>query len=377
MKLYTTIALIAAIVSAQLPNAEEAEKGKKPCCRRPEPSFDCGDGCGGCFKNYISKMDFYHTKPVLSGAGKNWSYFAVGNYTANDGLFQFDCHGGVIDSSRYTLWQPPAENLFLDHNKFFIYTDGTADVPKNADLVVEFEGSGETYRTDESKFLPEIIQPFDIRAANVAYSTFDRETGFAFDWVLTNDRVYVIYARYPQYWDNDVTADYAVFYFAIPVKMRKNCDWHNMKTVLHGATKQVSYRLDGREVFRVTKPGYLLDRQYMLLDMGGQEGPDFPESVAWGLGTFTLVNYYPACKRSDTCCDCKFPTVRQALTRTGDAAAPEQYNPLLGPINPAIFWQNNEDPLLAQESDFIWGQGAKLLIKKLVVYQDYCAARQC
>jgi hypothetical protein len=82
--------------------------------------------------------------------------------------------------------------------------------------------------------------------------------------------------------------------------MRKSCDYHNMKLVFHGTDKQISWRLEGREVFRVTKPGYLIDRQYMILDFGGAEGPIFPQSVFYGIGTSSIVDAYPACKRSDT-----------------------------------------------------------------------------
>ncbi len=384
MKLFTAISLFASLLVAQI---EDEAKGKKPCCGTKEPSYDCGDGCGGCFKNYIQKMDFYHTKPVLLGNGKNWSFFQpTANYTADDGVFSFDCHGGYVNSGVFTHWVRPNPITQLDHYKFFIYADAAAEIPKNGDLVIEFDGSGETYNGDQNPFPKEITQLNDLRFAHAGFSTIDFEKGFAFDWLLTNDRVYVLYARYPLFWDSDVITppNYATFTFAIPVKMRKPCDTHNMKTVFHGANKQVSYRLDGREVFRITKVGYLLDRQYMLIDQAGQEGPEFPERVSYGFGTFSMVDAYPACKRSDSCCDCKFPTVRQALTRTGDTAWLPEYNPLLGknpaigPLaNAAVFWQANSNPALAIESDFIWGQGATLSISKLVVYQDLCAGRKC
>lgn len=376
MKFLTTVALFASLILADQVLDDSEAKGRKPCCARKEPSFDCGDGCGGCFKNYIQKMDFYHTKPILEGQGKNWMYFAENTpIETSDGIFTADCHGGKVDSSVFTRWVPPSGLQSIDNPKFFILAMTPAQVPKNGDLVIEFEGSGETFRGDQNPFPKEITQPNDLRFANSFFITYDFTTQLATSFALTNDRVYAVYTRYTI--GRDEESPYAAFSFVIPVKMRRSCDYHNMKLVYHGTDKQISWRLEGREVFRVTKPGYLLDRQYMTLDYGGAEGPIFPQSVYYGFGTASIVQSYPACKRSDSCCDCKFPTVRQALTNTGNATAPALYNPLLGPDNAAIYWQSNNVAADAVATDFIWGQGATLSIKKLVVYQDLCAGRKC
>jgi len=342
MKFFTAIALFASFLVAQEAAAadEIVEKGKKPgCCRTKEPSYDCGDECGGCFKNYIQKMDFYHTKPVLEGAGKNWNYFfedLSDAIKADDGVFTADCHGGKIDSTVFTRFFNSTTVRELEGAKFLIYAKAPAEVPKNGDLVVEYEGSGETFKTDQNPYPKEITQPNDYRMAANLFTTIDFQSSLAFSWLLTNDRVYILYSRYTFGWA--AGEQYAAFNFVIPVKMRKPCDWHNMKTIVHGTTKQVSWRLEGREVFRVSKVGYLIDRQYMAADFSGQEGPAFPAQIWYGFGTVDSLWAYPACKRSDTCCDCKFPTVRQGLVDMGSELAPPLYNPLLGPPNPAIFW---------------------------------------
>jgi beta-glucanase (GH16 family) len=147
-----------------------------------------------------------------------------------------------------------------------------------------------------------------------------------------------------------------------------------MKIVFQAPQKEISWRLDGHEVLRITKPGQLIDRQYMVEDLGGRQTLAFPSQVWYGMGTMTKIQQYPGCKRSDRCLDCNFPSVRQALADPGNEYALEMYNPLLGPPNPAIFWANSGS---TAESDFIWGQGSILKIRKLAVYQDLCANPRC
>lgn len=382
MKVAALVCLLASWISASAVE-EELEK-KKPCCGlRQAEDESCGVDGSGCKRTYVEKLDFYHTKPVIQGSDSGpirgtWTYYdGLEGSQADDGIFTAGCHGGVVDSRVFQSWSGPSPNPYRDNYKFLIFAMEEASVPKFGDLTVEFEGSGETFKGDQNKFPKEITQTNDLRSVNVGFITRDELTGLEFNWLLTNDRVYVVYTRH---FDQYGMSQAAGFTFALPVKMRKPGDWHSMKTVLHGTAKQVSYHLDGHEVFRISKVGYLLDRQYMLVDYGGAEAVLFPTFVKYGFGTFTMVNAYPACKRSDHCCDCKFPTLRQALSNTGvyDAFLPSAipYNPLLGFPSPAVFFQPNDDPSLAAEDDFIWGQGAKLYIKKLVVYQDVCA-RKC
>lgn len=371
--LFLVSPLILAAASADL-EKHEAKHRRKPCCNIKEPSEHCGDGPGGCYRNYFQKMDFYHVKPVLTGSGKNWNYLneELEGLAADDGIFTADCHGGKIDSSVFTTYHDNTTLPQLDNYKFVMYAKNPAEIPNRGDLVVEFEGSGETFKTDQNPYPSEIVQCNDFRLALNAFFAFDFETNLWLSWYLTNDRVYIAYGRNPFGWT--VEGEYAAFDFVIPVGMRKPCDWHNMKIVFHAPQKEISWRLDGHEVLRITKPGNLIDRQYMVEDLGGGQTPVFPFQVWYGMGTMTKIQQYPACKRSDTCFDCKFPSVRQALADPGNEFALEMYNPLLGPPSPAIFWANSGS---TTESDFIWGQGSILKIRKLAVYQDLCANPRC
>lgn len=369
MNAFVVLSLLASFIFASGLINCAGEKRQQP---RYGPKYlddDCGDVC----KTYLQKMDFYHTKPILTGALKNWAYYLEDSpFTADDGKLTADCHGGRVDSTKFTRWAQPNRVREFDNTKFFIYAMTPASVPKNGDLTIEFEGTGETYKVNQNPFPKEITQLNDFRMANSIFSAFDFDTSMAFKFLLTNDRVYVVYSRYNYGWV--LGQQYAAFTFVIPVKMRKPSDWHNMKIIFHDTKKQVSWRLDGREIFRLKRPGYRLDRQFMVIDFGGAEGPVFPKSVMYGFGTGSDLQAYPACKRSDKCCDCKFPTLRQALVDTGDMDADPLYNPLLGPNSPAVYWNSDQD---ANQDDHIWGQGASLQIKKLVVYQDPCTGRKC
>lgn len=342
------------------------EARKKPCCK---PSASCDE----CLL-YVARMDFYHVKPILAGLGRNWSYRqyldydGVGgsDYIANDGTYSSDCKGAVVDSSVFTKWAPPNQQPGVSRDKFFIFADAPAAIPTHGKLIVEFEGSGQTFKGDQSPFPSEIIQSNDVRTTNVQFNTFDLVSGFEFNWILTNDRVYASYAR------NHVS-DAAVFLYILPVMQRRPSDWHNMKIVFDGERKHVTFILDGHHVLRLTKLGYKLDDTYLVVDQGGFEGAAWPSSIQYGFGTFALIDGYPACKRPDRSCNCNFPPVRQALTNTDYLGDLPYFDPLLGAPTLATFWQPNQVPILANQVDFIWGQGAKLWINKLVVYQDRCS----
>jgi hypothetical protein len=351
-------------------------KLRKPRCARREVTPRGCVTCGDCGKNYITKMDFYHVKPVLEGAGKNWSYF----YGANDGHFSADCHGGFIEANPYTQFFT-TDGLFRNNIKFAMASDTLADVPKNADLVLEYEASVEVFNTDQSPYPKEITEVNDFRLGFGFFLGYDPMSGLVNAWFLTNDRVYAVYCRLANYFDLP-NSTWAKFTFVIPVGMRKPCDKHNLKTIYHGDKKQVSYRLEGKEVLRITKPGYYIDRDYLVVEEGGIESGVFPSKVLYGFGAGDYLTAYPACKRSDTCCDCQYPSVRMALAYIGNrggVADLVQYNPVVGQPVPASYWYSNPTgtPSPNEEMYYLWGQGADVHIEKLLVYQDFCSGRKC
>jgi hypothetical protein len=314
-------------------------------------------------------MDFYHVKPVLEGPGKNWSFM---DGTADDGLLNADCYGLTIDSVPFKK-SSLSDLRTADHLKYFIYANQPVAIPKDGKVVVEFEGSAETKGTDQNNYPDGIVQINDLRLAYGIFSTFDPATGLAFSFVLTNNRVYAIYQCQPV----TTSSTYAKFIYAVPVKMRKSCDFHRMKFVFSEIDKSIGYRLDGREVLRIKYPGYRLDKSYMIMDEGGNEELKFPAAVYYGLGTGDLLDAYPACQRSDVCFDCRYPADRMALANTGTQVSQStlsQFNTILGDIAGVYWFPFSTDPVSPANRAlyYLWGQGAILRATKLIVYQQRC-----
>lgn len=363
-------------------------------------SDSCGQGpCDDsdyCQRDYLADLDFYTHYPRLTGERADWSYWTDGQVTADGGSLAFSCKGGLLDSKVYTVTSPQSANPYADHYKYFISANAPVTVPKAGNLVFEFVAAVKTFETDQYPY-PEVLisdAGEDVRFAAGVFQVFSTNSsqpdqrnpltdGLVFSYYLTNDRVYIGYERQQQA-NADVVPDgkayssaYAAFNFLIPVKVRRACDQHDMKIVFNQANRYVSWRLDGREVYRVSKVGYLLNREFMMSDFGGAEGDAFPDLLQYGFGSFTLLDNYPACLRSDSCRSCKFPDVRQALVQTllpvsipPNPVVPPytgQYNPVLGQPSPAVFWDTNG--LVANR---LWGQGSESAIRRLAVFKESC-----
>jgi hypothetical protein len=206
----------------------------------------------------------------------------------------------------------------------------------------------------------------DVRFGAGAFTVYDYDTGLCFDYFLTNDRVYVGYSRtgFDRYPENN----YAAFMFLIPVKMRTPEQIHKMRIVLNSQRKCVTWILDSRQVFIVSRVGYLLDRQLMVADFGGNEKSVFPRAIRYGFGAATSFDSYPACQKSDECCDCQFPTLRQGLVNpfvNEPILIYKPMNPLLGEPVPAVYYDNTSSNEFRH-----WGQGVESNIKSLVVFTD-------
>ncbi len=348
-------------------SSSSSESTDSDCCTCPNEE---------CVRDYIEDMDFYTNFPRLVAPNKSWSYYVSGNTTADGGSLGTGCRGGFLDTKVYKVTAPQTTNPYSDHYKYFISADEPVAVPKSGNLVFEFLAGVKTFKTEQNPF-PDVLlsdAADDVRLANGAFQVYEttdpllpspNSDGLVFSFYQTNDRVYIGYERQ---WLGTLPPEYATFSFLIPVKVRRSCDLHDMKIVINYSNRMVSWRLDGREVFRVTKVGYLLNREFMLSDMGGAEGDAFPELLKFGFGSFTLLDNYPGCLRSDVCRSCKFPDLRQALVQTStDAVAADMYNPVLGSPIPAVFWDTQSLAI-----NRLWGQGSETVIRRLAVYKEDC-----
>jgi len=322
-------------------------------------------------------MDFYTSIPNFTVNTGTWTYFTLADtadvvyFTADDGTLTTGCSGGILDSKVYTSFQNGlGPNPVEDHAKYWAYAKTPIPIPPHGDVVVKWGASVQTFKTEENPFPSAIVERNDFRLANGQFMAWDPETGLYFAFLVTNHRVYIVYQRDPIVpvaagKSAQQSFGYAsIFTFVIPVKIRRTCDWHDMEVVFHGDSKEVSYHLDGQEVYVVGQVGYLLDREYMVNDEGGDEVKLWPESVYYGFGTFSGVDYYPACQRSESCRSCRYPFIREGLTALNDDVTYTSFNPIFGSPVPAVFW----DPTSAT-SNKIWGQGTVTKIRKLIAYQ--------
>lgn len=313
---------------------------------------------------WIEDMDFYHTFPILTGAGKNWYYFSAGDFIANGGVLTTGCFGGYLDSSVYTVTSPQSIIPEFDHLKYLIFSEKEARVPKRGELVIEWKASGRTFNTDQNPFGPNLTEDNDPRLASSGFLASDPDYGLAFSFLLTNDRVYIMYQRQP-YMRFYLGRNYAAFTYIIPVKMRDCADVHRLRLTLDERRKEVRYYVDYRLVLRVTKVGYRLPgNQYITGDYGGVEEAVFPSRMEYGFGSFTMLDQYPVCQKSDRCSNCSYPSAMSALVNLGNGIALPQYNPFLGEPSPASYY----DPL-GKAVSRLWGQGSESRIYKLNVYE--------
>lgn len=321
-------------------------------------------------------MDFYHVYPRFIGPSADW-YFVNLFFSplTKPAELTMDCNGAVLDTRVYKRlfdvvpndrWEP-FRYQWLALNQFPV------TLPKAGKLSVIFVGTTETFKTEQSPY-PKTVASYagdDVRMAAGVYMVYDMDTGFSFEYFLTNDRVYVGYTRTSL--ARTEVNDYAAFTFLIPVKMRKPCDWHRLKIVLDSEHKTVTWILDKRQVFVVNKVGYRLSRQFMVVDIGGNELPAFPKKIQYGFGSMTMLDAYPACQKGTDCCDCRFPTLREGLFKTIRNPIRKQMNPLLGAPTPAVYYEDKIYSKPNYELDYqYWGQGSISKLRYLAVYTNEC-----
>jgi hypothetical protein len=131
----------------------------------------------------------------------------------------------------------------------------------------------------------------------------------------------------------------------IPVADRSPADEHHLKLAYSKAGGTVRWFVDEREVYRVDKIGFLIERKHLTLDHGGAEVEVSPNQLACGMGMFTLLD---ACRSNQG-------LVR--LSRTID-----YWNPVVGPPVRVNFLDEQ-----SRESNRLFGQGARLQVRKYVV----------
>lgn len=101
------------------------------------------------------------------------------------------------------------------------------------------------------------------------------------------DRIYAGYER--ARFERSNLGNYAAFLYCIPVAERAEDDLHRLKISYTGESGSAKWVVDGVEVFRVDNVGVLIDRKYMVIDEGGQEGAVAVCQLSCGLGMMSLL----------------------------------------------------------------------------------------
>jgi hypothetical protein len=206
--------------------------------------------------------------------------------------------------------------------------------------------SGQGFGVAGHPFGGAVVDPEDdLRLASVALNVIDFETFLVSDFFLTNKRIYAFYERLPFGRTDDHR--YAAFSFMVPVADRIPGQAHELRIGYNRSAGTIRWLLDGEEVFRVDRLGYLIDRAFLTIDHGGTEELVEPRQLDCGMGMFTLL-------------DGDLPS-GSALVRL--SSAPDFYfDPALGEPVAQTF---QDDASLV--TNRLFGQGAELHVQRYVV----------
>jgi hypothetical protein len=295
-----------------------------------------------------------------------WFYFTYGSYVASDGHVSMGRHGLEVvapgknpatGSPTFTLTAGPHDPNIpgdIDHPKWlaFMTHSSTAGYP-GYDTVPGYVTSceaqlGGTIHGTSAHPLGSMVSPADPALAFTALVTADFETSMIFDFALTNDTIYALYERLP--FSRTADNDYASFTHLIPVASRSPTDIHNLKISYDRSGKSVSWNVEGRKVFEVTRPGLLLpNRDFVVIDRGGTEqDASVLRQLVCGVGMFTLVDAYSR-------------EAKQALVRLVGSPSAYYRSPENASAPPRFFDETSE------RSHRLFGQGATLRVRNVVI----------
>lgn len=247
---------------------------------------------------------------------------------------------------------PDAMPGYADHAKWIAYADHQAgtgfqgfDAEPGRVLSGEATISGRTYGTADHPFGDAVEDPEDdLRLAGAMLNTIDPETSVAFDFILTNKRLYAFYGR-----TNFARARlgrYASFACTVPLVERSPQDRHHVKISYDRSAGVVRWFLDGAQALCVDRIGHRLGRESLTLDEGGESSLVEPRQISFGMGMLSLL-------------DGSWPTGK-GLVRLSTRTA--YYQPQSGEPHPASFVDEE-----SRESSRLFGQGAELTISGYTV----------
>lgn len=307
-------------------------------------------------------MDYDFNKVKLD-FDNTWEYFSVDGYIANDGILTYlGCSGAKIDSNPYNIYMPPSATPWADHFKWYVQTINELIIRQSDVIGVEWLTSVHTYRTGYSPFNSSYVEDEDLRLASAQFMASDLDvTGLNFGFIVTNDRVYGLYMKFP----GVLTFD--AWMFVMPLRARRSCDINKLRLEINSGCKKVTYMVDNEIAYCLNNVGLrLTNTNLKVQEFGGQDSLAFPKQLWFSFGTTSFLNWYPACK-DIYCHNCHFPAIRMGLVDLGNATAPVACDPVLGCPTPASYLTDGSNPIYQ-----IWGQGTIIEIGGFKVDRYNC-----
>lgn len=213
----------------------------------------------------------------------------------------------------------------------------------------------ESFGTENSPFPKEYLTgPNDQRLGCATPYIIDLSTNLIFEYHITNDQIYAGYSRL----NFGSPTTYAVFEYFIPVAKRCPSKTHTLDLIVNSDEQSVSYKVDGKVVFKVKDIGYrLASRQFMTKDQGGTEEKVFPQVLWYGFGAVTAMDTYATCGNGVNC-----QTNHAALSQS-QVGGLQAYDPAVGSPTIATYWDD-----AGLNANWVWGQGTKSVIKSIEVF---------
>ncbi|GAB2516984.1 DUF6081 family protein [Nocardiopsis aegyptia] len=321
---------------------------------------------------YVMVWDDYSEGFDAEGEDAKWWMLQNGHYVGDDGIVSTESGDLNVAASGTNpeTGEPAFVNTMaqeednggirgdLDHVKWLAYANHQAstghtgfDAVPGRELSCQTTMSGQMYGVEDHPFGQRVINAQDdLRLASVGLTVHDVETDMLFEFLFTNEQVYVFYERLAA--SRPELGYYASYLYTIPVADRRPEDEHEFRVSYDRRAGEVEWYLDDELVFDVDDIGPRLDEEYdeyLMLDHGGVEESVEPRQLACGVGSFTIVD------------GAQPGTDGEGLVKLSTSEN-HYFDPVLGEPEPMRFM--DEESL---ESNRIWGQGAEFTASPLVV----------
>lgn len=321
------------------------------------------DGCGRCQLTSRQSIPLAAVDPTKDQV---MSYFAFGDFTADDGTVTYSKKGLKLNANPFTMWRGPGAAAELDHPKLVILSNQAYPVPQSGKLVVSGKINVKVFNNKvcQSPYPNCVAQEEDLRFGAAGFTAIDLANSINFGYLVTNDRIFAFYERLP--FSRPFLGNYAAFIYVVPVAHRKKEDFNEVAVIFDSVEKTVSFKVEDCLKLTIGNIGARPEnRDLLLADLGGDDVSLFPGSIQVLLGTFTTLDFYPACKDLD---NCQYPCARMALTTSANEEAYPRYNPLLGAPYACQYFDQEGTTELAH----IWGQGVTETIEWIKIKSYDC-----